>query len=78
MEKRSRNMLIIIIIKVIPHDTGPPFAPCWCAEHEQSLMRYMKLPRKKEDKSRIETNEELHNMRKKFHQVRQGWIGICH
>lgn len=38
-------------------------------EHEQALMRYMKLPRKKEDKSRIDTNEELYNMRRKFHQT---------
>ena len=40
-----------------------------CAEHEQALMRYMKLPKRKEEKSRVEANDELYNMRKKFHQV---------
>ncbi|XP_070193584.1 DCC-interacting protein 13-alpha-like isoform X3 [Littorina saxatilis] len=38
-------------------------------EHEQALMRYMKMPRKKEDKTKMEANEELANMRKKFHQT---------
>ena len=42
---------------------------CMCAEHEQALMRYMKLPKRKEEKSRVEANDELYNMRKKFHQV---------
>lgn len=39
-------------------------------EHEQTLTRYMKLPRKKEERSRVEANEDLFSMRKKFHQVR--------
>ncbi|KAK7464555.1 hypothetical protein BaRGS_00037890, partial [Batillaria attramentaria] len=38
-------------------------------EHEQALVRYMKMPRKKEEKTRIEANDELYNMRKKFHQA---------
>lgn len=38
-------------------------------EHEQSLMRYLKLPKRKEDKNKAEANEELFNMRKKFHQT---------
>ncbi|XP_025106869.1 DCC-interacting protein 13-alpha-like isoform X2 [Pomacea canaliculata] len=38
-------------------------------EHEQTLTRYMKLPRKKEERSRVEANEDLFSMRKKFHQT---------
>ncbi|XP_076447471.1 DCC-interacting protein 13-alpha-like isoform X3 [Babylonia areolata] len=38
-------------------------------EHEQALMRYMKLPRRREDKTKLEANEDLHNMRRKFHQT---------
>lgn len=38
-------------------------------EHEQSLAKYMKQPMKKDDKSRVEVNEELYANRKKFHQV---------
>ena len=40
-----------------------------CTEHEQALMRYMKLPKKKEEKAKVEANDDLHNMRRKFHQV---------
>ncbi|XP_059171772.1 DCC-interacting protein 13-alpha-like isoform X2 [Physella acuta] len=38
-------------------------------EHEQSLAKYMKQPMKKDDKSRVEVNEELYANRKKFHQT---------
>ncbi|ESP00319.1 hypothetical protein LOTGIDRAFT_200897, partial [Lottia gigantea] len=40
-------------------------------EHEQALLRYMKLSAKKKEseKVRSETNEELYTMRKKFHQT---------
>ncbi|KAK6175490.1 hypothetical protein SNE40_013948 [Patella caerulea] len=40
-------------------------------EHEQALGKYMKLSAKKKEneKARIETNEELYTMRKKFHQT---------
>ncbi|XP_046548744.1 LOW QUALITY PROTEIN: DCC-interacting protein 13-alpha-like [Haliotis rubra] len=39
-------------------------------EHEQALTKYMKLPSKKDnEKARVEVNEELYAMRKKFHQT---------
>ena len=39
-------------------------------EHEQALNKYMKMPHKRDnEKARIEANEELYGMRKKFHQV---------
>ncbi|XP_005113492.2 DCC-interacting protein 13-alpha, partial [Aplysia californica] len=38
-------------------------------DHEQSLAKYMKQPMKKDDKSRVEVNEELQGNRKKFHQT---------
>ncbi|GFO15601.1 Dcc-interacting protein 13-alpha [Plakobranchus ocellatus] len=38
-------------------------------DHEQSLAKYMKQPIKKDDKSRVEINEELYANRKKFHQT---------
>ncbi|GFR99383.1 DCC-interacting protein 13-alpha [Elysia marginata] len=38
-------------------------------EHEQSLAKYMKQTMKKDDKSRLEVNDELHANRKKFHQT---------
>ncbi|RUS86010.1 hypothetical protein EGW08_006222 [Elysia chlorotica] len=39
------------------------------ADHEQSLAKYMKQTMKKDDKSRVEVNEELFANRKKFHQT---------
>ncbi|CAL1532089.1 unnamed protein product [Lymnaea stagnalis] len=38
-------------------------------EHEQCLSKYMKQAMKKDDKSRVEINEELCMNRKKFHQT---------
>ncbi|XP_076106261.1 DCC-interacting protein 13-alpha-like isoform X4 [Mytilus galloprovincialis] len=39
-------------------------------EHESAIKNYMKLPKKKEnDRQRMEYNEELYGMRKKFHQT---------
>lgn len=38
-------------------------------DHEQSMVKYMKQPTRKDDKSRLEVNEELFQHRKKFHQV---------
>ncbi|CAG5130466.1 unnamed protein product, partial [Candidula unifasciata] len=38
-------------------------------DHEQSLAKYMKHPMKKDDRSRVEVNEELYANRKKFHQT---------
>jgi hypothetical protein len=39
-------------------------------EHESAIKNYMKLPKRKEnDRQRMEYNEELYGMRKKFHQV---------
>ena len=40
-------------------------------DHEQSLAKYMKQTMKKDDKSRMEVNDELYANRKKFHQVRK-------
>ena len=38
----------------------------------------MKLPKKKEnDRQRMECNEDLYTMRKKFHQVKQYFYSIC-
>ncbi|XP_041348368.1 DCC-interacting protein 13-alpha-like isoform X2 [Gigantopelta aegis] len=39
-------------------------------EHEQALNKYMKLPHKRDnEKARIDANDELYGMRKKFHQT---------
>lgn len=38
-------------------------------EHEQSLAKYMKQTMKKDDKSRLEVNDELYANRRKFHQT---------
>lgn len=42
---------------------------CVLAEHESALLRFMKIPRRKEEKTRSEASEELFTLRKKFHQV---------
>lgn len=40
------------------------------SDHESAIKNYMKLPKKKEnDRQRMECNEELYGMRKKFHQT---------